>query len=307
MGNHPVLQGYLSAFREHRPVTISPDIIWLLVVQGLSHHLSNKAEELRSMFVSFDGQKELTVKRLDMNYFTATADDWAREIFPDFASQVAEHTSQDLLTTLTPSFTTTTPASLAAAQISVMAVVHHYFIEHVWMGGCGFPSVTIEGTVEDWQSVLEKVNNIEKFNLDWWVAELRPIITEIIKTKSGEFNRDFWLGMMRYHLGYGFDAYNPTYIDGWICKFFPYTSNGKDRRTSSGQFERIYDVDDLPHEMLTVPFKMHVLDHGGERQFDAEFVAGFVGLSQDHRTLSVKPEIGWLVKEGRTPPPPNKS
>jgi hypothetical protein len=35
------------------------------------------------------------------------------------------------------------------------------------------------------------------------------------------------------------------------------------------------------------------------REFDAEFVAGFVGLSQDPITLSVKPEIGWLVKEGR--------
>jgi hypothetical protein len=54
--------------------------------------------------------------------------------------------------------------------------------------------------------------------------------------------------------------------------------------------------------MLTVPFKMHVV---GEvvLEFDAEFV----GLSQNPVTLSVKPEIGWLVKVGRTPVPPEKT
>jgi hypothetical protein len=34
--------------------------------------------------------------------------------------------------------------------------------------------------------------------------------------------------------------------------------------------------------------------------WECEFVAGFVGLSQDASTFNVKPEIGWYIKKGRT-------
>jgi hypothetical protein len=58
------------------------------------------------------------------------------------------------------------------------------------MSGC-WDAVTVEGTLEDWQLVLEKVNNIAKLDLEWRVTELCPIIAEIINTKSGEFNQRF--------------------------------------------------------------------------------------------------------------------
>lgn len=61
--NHPVLQGFIAAYRNDRPVTISPDVIWLLIIQAFSNHVTNNAEKLRSMFVNFDGKKELTVKK----------------------------------------------------------------------------------------------------------------------------------------------------------------------------------------------------------------------------------------------------
>jgi hypothetical protein len=90
MGNHPVLQGYVSAFREHSSRDDqSGHHIWLLIVQGLSHQLSKYVKELRSMFVSFDEKKELTVNRLDMNSFTATE---PMTLFPDFAPRRLRHT-----------------------------------------------------------------------------------------------------------------------------------------------------------------------------------------------------------------------
>lgn len=33
-GCHPVLQGFVNAYKNHRPMTISPDIIWLLIIQA---------------------------------------------------------------------------------------------------------------------------------------------------------------------------------------------------------------------------------------------------------------------------------
>jgi hypothetical protein len=70
-----LVQGYIKAFRERRPIIISPDVIWLLVVQGLTRYVAANAETLRSMFVQFEGKKKLTVKRMDLMLGTATRDD----------------------------------------------------------------------------------------------------------------------------------------------------------------------------------------------------------------------------------------
>ena len=50
----------------------------------------------------------------------------------------------------------------------------------------------------------------------------------------------------------------------------------------------------LPSGLSKAPFRWEYLD----RSFDMEFLAGFVGVSQDRETLAVKPEIGWAVRDG---------
>jgi hypothetical protein len=292
-GAHPVLQGYLKAFREHRPITISPDIIWLLIVQGLTHHIAANSEDLRSMFVQFDGKKQLTMRRRDLKPDTATRDDWA-SMFRDFVGQISEYTGRDLVDTLTPNFTTTTPVSLAVAQVSVMAAMQHYFTYEVEMEGCGFPWITIEGTMSDWQAIRDKLQQIRKYKLKWWLSVLQPIILEIMNAKAGRINREFWLNMIRYRQGTGF--YDPSYINGWICKLFPYDIHGGRMR-----LERIYKEAEMPSEMLTVPFNLVLVMAGQDpdtvKPIPCEFLAGFVGMTQNASSPSVKPEIGWLVRE----------
>ena len=64
--NHAVFNGYVEAYKQHRPITISPDIIWLLIIQEFANQINNNTESLRSMFVNFDGKQELTVKQDNM-------------------------------------------------------------------------------------------------------------------------------------------------------------------------------------------------------------------------------------------------
>src|SRR4051794_7624789 len=40
-GTHPVITGYLSAYQNHYPLTISPDIAWLLICQGFANHVNS--------------------------------------------------------------------------------------------------------------------------------------------------------------------------------------------------------------------------------------------------------------------------
>ena len=36
MVDHPVLTGYYLAFLDHYPIVLSPDILWMLILQGFS-------------------------------------------------------------------------------------------------------------------------------------------------------------------------------------------------------------------------------------------------------------------------------
>ncbi|OHT07994.1 hypothetical protein TRFO_23703 [Tritrichomonas foetus] len=299
-GNQTVIQGFVKAYVQHRPITISPDIIWLLINQGFTYHVAKNSEKLRSMFVDFDGNKTLTVTRMNMLPQLTTPSDWMN-MFDDFVQQIGSYVGQDLIQHLSSNFTTTTQVSLAASQISIMSAMKYYFKYRVLMGGCGIPFVNVEGTLEDWKNILEKLNFIKKYDLDWWVEKLEPIITEIINTKSGNINKEFWLRMIRYKDGTG--LYNPSLIDGWICAFFPYLEDGS--RTS---LNSISQYDKLASEMISVPFNLIVYfppeNPETVEPIKCEILAGFVGMNQDPETMSVKPEIGWVVRKVEPPQTP---
>src|ERR1035437_6900747 len=59
---HPFVATLYIAYADHRPISISPDMIWLLICQGFSNHVNSNIEELRNKFVKFDGKKKLIVQ-----------------------------------------------------------------------------------------------------------------------------------------------------------------------------------------------------------------------------------------------------
>jgi len=57
--NHPLIDAVHTAFAEHRPLTLSPDCIWLALAQGFSHHVTENAETLRPRLVRHQGRRAL--------------------------------------------------------------------------------------------------------------------------------------------------------------------------------------------------------------------------------------------------------
>jgi len=291
LGTHPVITGYLKAYQNHYPITISPDIIWLLICQGFSRHVTNNSEELRSLFVNFENKKTLEVVR-EVDNRTDISDFPWESVFPDFTKQISAYTGNKLINNLTPDFSTTTPASLIAGQISIMESMRNFFNYKVTMVGCGISEITIEGTLNDWEKIDKRLDFLSRYNLSWWTSELKPIIAEIIKTKKGKLNKEFWMNMIKYHkLGF-YGSYDG--IDGWLLKFYPYKGNGQ-----RSDFKEIKSASVLPSEILTVPFILELRDKANNiiNSRKLEFWAGFMGLKQDTKTFNVKPEIGWAVNQ----------
>lgn len=274
--------------KNHKSLILSPDIIWLLIVQGFSHHLDENHENLRSMFVSFQGKKTLEVKRLNLTPNTATDKDWA-DIIDEFVELIGKETGKQITDILEPKFSTTTYVSHTAGCVSIMSAMKHYFEYRTSMFGCGFPSIIIEGTLEDWELIKQKTEDISKYDLSWWTRNLFPIIDEFINVKKGEVNKEFWLRTFRHKNG---GPYEPRYFDGWICNFFPYYKSGKRKN-----HETIGDIYDMPSEILTVPLKLDLVALG--KTVNCELHAGFMGVKETRvgeGKYNVKPVIGWGFK-----------
>ncbi len=283
-GEHPFLTGILTAYKEHRPFVISPDIVWILISQGFARHISNNSKEFRNQIVNFENKKTLNV--LSNNIELGNPNSNWEAVFPQFTNQISDYTGKELTNILTADFSTTTQTSRIVSEITVMETVKEYFNYKIMMVGCGIPKITIEGTVEDWEKVLEKTKYISKYNLEWWTDELQPILKQIIETKKGKFKKKFWMNMVKSHTEKKYGS--PTTINGWIIKFFPYTKEGK-----KTDLKPISKINNLASELVKVPFILE--DTVNKKSYKMEFWAGFIGLSQNKEDYTLKPEIGWAI------------
>lgn len=287
-GYHPFFNGMYQAYADHRPFVLSPDMIWLLISQGFARHVNNNSEELRKYFVDFDGKITLIVKTDNIRLDNPRSP-W-ESVFPEFTKQIGAHTGVDFVNALTCDFSTTTAVSKVASEITIMEATKPYFKFIVIYVICGIPEITLEGTPEDWQKVLDKARYLRKYKLDWWIDELEPLLEKFVSASKGDIDKEFWRNMFKYHTEDTYGA--PTIIDGWIVKFFPYDKEGK-----RNKLKEIINRDNLPNEIVKVDLEYIKMDGGKEEITPLELWAGFVGLQQNSRTFSLKPEIGWMIRK----------
>jgi len=210
------------AFYEHYPLILSPDVIWLTITQGLANHVDQHAAKLRKKFVAFQGKKELIVDRPDF-VLGSPDNDW-EGVFPEFSQQIKDHIGADKVELIECDFSTTGRAEQIASHICLMDTVQHYF-KYTMRCGCGFPSITLSGTPEDWTRVREKAAGLQQFDLDWWLDHLLPVLDQFVDAAHGTPDLAFWRSLCNLHGGSGMKV--P--ITGWLQVFFPYLNKSSRR------------------------------------------------------------------------------
>ena len=293
-GDTPLFRMFLDAYANHRPIVLTPDAVWLIICQGFSHYVNDNAEELRDLIVSHDGKISLSVQSAtDLSSQNA---DW-ETLLDNFCRQIGKSTKGNLAKTIKADFSTSGKVEKLASEITLMDVVNSYFEYISFYVMCGIPSVTLEGTPRDWQRLLKKTKMLEKYGLDWWADDLRPILKEFVRASKGKPDYDFWKCMVKKHQ---VDEYyepdtcgeenEPTVLDGWFLKLFPFDEGG---RTPEG----IYGDNNMLPEQVSVPFRYQVLGTDGSVVSDTplQLIAGFVGIEENPETYAMKPKIGWMV------------
>ena len=215
---HPVVAAAHRAFMDHRPLCLSPDIIWLMICQGVANHINASAETLRSRFVRHEGKVELRVRRDDF-VKGSPENPWALAI-EELTSKVEAHVGSgfDLFR---PMFTTTGPVERAAAGVVLLDAMRSYFTYAVETL-CGIPAVCLEGTSEDWQTLACRAEQFGSLGLEWWLEPLGVILQQFVAASQGVVDRGFWQSIYRYH-----DESGGPMITGWISSLFPYVKDGR--------------------------------------------------------------------------------
>ena len=284
-GYNPFFFGLCEAYANHRPVVLSPDVIWVLISQGFANHINSNSRHFRNQIVDFDDRKELEIEVGGEPEKT----DWYN-VFESFYSGLSQDVKDNLAGTLLCDFSTSTKVDRLVSQATIMETVESYYDFIVIYLVCGIPSITLEGTVEDWERVKEKTLALEKYDLGWWTDRLVPILDEFIAASKGNADIAFWKEMV--HITKPGKCGDPRVIDGWITDLYPYDRDGK--RMNGG---KITDTDKLPGEISKVRIRI-VYNNGlsSEAGPDVEVWAGIFGLEQNEENFAIKPVTGWLAR-----------
>lgn len=296
-GPDVLFQAMLNAYANHRPLVLSPDMIWLVISQGFSHYVNEHAEELRDKLVSHDGKVDLVVQS-GQDLLNAKNVDWDG-IFNQFEQQIKDNTKGDVAKTITADFTTTGRTERIASQITLMNAVKEYFRYVVGYTVCGIPSITLQGTVTDWEKVLKKTQALEQYGMGWWTKQLEPILQEFVNAAKGHPNSKFWKDIVMQDRpdrlrGGGCNIYErPTNLDGWFLKLFP----DVEKKTVP---LAVPHNQNMKSEQVRVPFKYIIEDQQRKvlKTYDMEMIAGFVGVEEDKQTYALTPKMGWVVRRG---------
>lgn len=221
---HPLIGALHAGFATHRPVSLSPDIIWLTLCQGFAHHVNANSEALRHRLVDHEGKLAIKVRR-DAFVKGSPENDWP-DVFSEFSAAVRAHLgeSHDLLLA---DFSTTGPVERAASELVLLDAMQS-FLNYEIHTLCGIPAITLEGTPEDWKEIARRAMELSRFDLEWWIEPLLPVLQQFTAAAEGNVDRQFWDSIYKWQ---GPAGSGSPHVSGWILNLFPYLHHPDDMWT----------------------------------------------------------------------------
>jgi len=286
-------------------------MIWLIICQQTSTHISLNPEQYRSLFTQSD-QKELLEIRVDQLSDNLADTNWMGAI-SGLSGQLQTRMNKQLYDLFTPTFSTTGNVETAAFQLTLMHSASNYY-DFMVRTACGIPEIRIEGTREDWVKLSNQIDQLSVVNLDWWIPFIKPIIAQFIAIYDGSPDLSFWNSIVK---SKGISG-GPFVVNGWIKDLFPYVLDEKGRFIKNPYLGKVDDNEPSGNSvtwaelrefnskglkiaafsdgMQKTPF---LWDYNG-RTREMNFYSGFLGVSFSNETDMIKPEIGYFIGKKMT-------
>lgn len=301
--NNILIQTIHKSFDEHRPLVLSPDIIWLAITQGTSIHINENFKSLEKVIFKKNKPKKLVIRNDDLEY---SGRHW-QDLVSSMSNKTRNYTNSDLYSFFVPKFSTTTKTQTTAYQATLLNSYKKAF-EYVGESGCGIPYITITGTKQDWELIYSNLKELDKLGLKYWGIELEPVIQEFINVFDDKTNTVFWKDIYKTMEGYGAD-----YSSGWIIKFFPYLPSLSedsvfDEEKQATRYDKIFvknkfiegdkyllstlSNSDFPSSIVEIDITWN--NHFKQETKKLNLYAGFFAIRQ-YPDKSLEPVISWAL------------
>lgn len=316
-----------AAYSNHRHLVLRPDDVWCAILAQFSLYVDAHAEELRSSFVSHQGQERCVAivcgylcdaQCSDQHHSTqlsleivagGTIDTADFGWMSDEMGRLLGRNLKDptLREWIIPNFSTTTPLDVTTASIIMMATLKAYF-KYVFKLRCGIPRVTLLGTREDWVALRERVERLDQFGAEptKWAALLRPVCDNFIACFDADGDAtvqascvDFWSRVCHRTP----QRSGPSYLCGWATVFCVWREDGTwqgDTGESHHIAGRIPDLTAWPvvdaNNVTKSVAEVPVLVDDNGTLYNTVLLAGIPGFCVTSGSESrLTPMVGWAM------------
>jgi Domain of unknown function (DUF4419) len=289
------IQAIHQAFAAHVPLSLTPDLLWYLVVHEVAEHVRQNPGRYTGTFTRAAEWQQTVVTRDDR----LRQDDpscWPQSIGlvrDPLRAGIGEYSMELFL----PQFSTTTEEAETALLIALMDVASPYY-RYEWYTACGIPQIRLDGTAADWQSLHFRADQLarEFAGLSGYFTELLPVLQAIAETASGTTpDENFWRSIYKH-----MNSSGGMFVTGWITAFLAYIKlpDGSqlkhefDWRSQMSNPWGGYKTNWFPSHVSKVQF---VWDEDGTWH-DMTLAAGITGVDLDDDTF-LAPRLGFAVTE----------
>lgn len=202
---HEFLSLIHLAYMKHLTPIISPDDVWLTILSEFAKHVNDNDETVEFYRKHFadpnnpNKKTEIIVELLPSSFESIWNKEGTPEIlanvFANFLGQVNTHATENkVLSQMIADFSTSTTITRLTSQVATAYMVEEYYSMKMIMS-CGFPSIKILGTQDDWKSVLNKINAFASLghpNIKNYANNCNVFVNNILSTYTTGINKTLW-------------------------------------------------------------------------------------------------------------------
>jgi len=296
------LSTLLHAYNNHMVVRTTPEDWWITITQKIAIDIDKNANDpkVRKFFVQHEGKKTLEVLINNIN------DIGSARFFEEMKSQISQNINNPTYTSVMDCrFSTSSDVHNIVNNIMLMYSFKEYFNYQAGIL-CGIPGVIMEGTEEDWKSLVTKLGELERFlqpilpvlGLYEWFGSSQQVLNKLVDTYQDNPDYLWWRQIMTPMSVHGGGCGSPgtRSLGGWFVKDFlglqttiPWSAGVSrrdwDKRDCGADWCRdlstcqAADLEDISSGLNVVP--LTIKDHTTGHEEETNLVAGVTGYKVD--------------------------
>ena len=209
--NHGLFGLISHAYKYHKPVTINPTDVWILILSQFKTIIKENVEYYSNLFTDSPEKTEISVPTNSLYELPVESVIARLNEYIKFDSKL-----------VSVEFSTDTPIANEVKTHLLLDMASPYFNYSMFL--CGIPSIKIGGTVEDWEKLENtflKLNELFylKHNDDYinWQCSVAHIADVLLSAAKGDYDIDFFNDIFtQQNIGSG----GELKIKGWITNLF---------------------------------------------------------------------------------------